>query len=149
MSFILKCLVVISTVLVSATAYAEIAVKSAWVRATAGTNTVTAGYALIVNSGTQPDRLIDVSSPEAGRIELHRSSSSGGMMSMSPVEDMTIPPNSRIELKPGDYHLMILQIRKPLKKSESFPLQFRFERKGLVEASATVAPLTASNAPAQ
>jgi len=126
---------------------AETAVTNAWVRASLGSGAVTAGYAVITNSGPLPDRLLAVSSPDAARVELHQSSSRGGVMTMSPVENLVIPAAGRIELKPGDYHLMILQLRRPIKAGETLPLRFQFERVD-IDVVAKVAPLAATSAPA-
>ena len=132
---------------VSQSAMADIVVREVWVRATPGTSRGSAAYALIENLGSKADRLLQVSSPDAEKVEIHESKSTGGIMSMSPVEMVPVPARDKIALKPGGFHVMIMGLSRPLKAGERLPLTFSFEFFGDVDVEAMVSPLAASSYP--
>jgi hypothetical protein len=125
-------------------AFADIVIENAWVRATTGTNKVSAGYAAIVNTGPQADQLQSVSTPIAMMTEVHESKATNGVMSMEPVDTLTVPANGRVELKPGSYHLMIMNVTQPLKVGDMVDVTFNFKIKGAVTVKAKVLPLAAT-----
>ena len=126
---------------------AETFVDKVWVRSTPVGTGVTAGYAIIMNSSQEPDRLISISSPAAAKIELHQTKEQDGVMTMSPVEELVIAPGNQIELKPGGYHLMIMNVKQQLKVGDTFPIVFKFTGQGIVNVNAKVAPLAATASP--
>ncbi len=144
MTFFHRTIVVLLLALFPVTAFADILIENAWVRATAGTNKVSAGYAAIINSGAQSDELLAVSTPAAMMTEVHESKSDHGVMSMDPVNKLTVSANGRIDLKPGSYHLMIMNVTKGLKVGETVDLTFTFKTKGPVTVRAKVLPLAAT-----
>ena len=94
---------------------------------------VAGGYLTIVNSGAKADRLLDVSSPRADRVELHRMSLDGGIMRMRPVpEGLEIPSGKTVSLAPGGYHLMIFGPKQALAIGDRFPVILRFATAGKV-----------------
>lgn len=96
---------------------------------------VAGGYLTIVNAGTKADRLLAVSSPHAGRVELHRMSMDGGVMRMRPIpEGLDIPAGSSVSLAPGGYHLMIFGPKQGLKLGDRLPVVLRFAKAGEVKA---------------
>lgn len=131
----------------AAAARSEVTIEQPWVRATPGVAKVTAGYAVIVNSGPAADQLVAVGTPSAEMTELHQSRGEGGMMAMQAVPVLEIPANGRVELKPGDYHLMIMGLARPLKVGETIELEFTFKSAGKRRVLAKVAPLAATAAP--
>jgi copper(I)-binding protein len=128
-------------------ALAELKVVNPWVRATPGTARISAGYAELVNTGESDDQLVSVSSPMSPMIEMHESKSNNGIMSMSPVNAISISAQGREVLEPGGYHLMIMQLAEPLKAGDTIPLTFTFAKQGDVRVDAKVAPLAATSAP--
>ena len=125
---------------------ADITVTDAWVRETIGAGKVSAGYARIVNTSTSTDRLLSVATP-AGMATLHRTLEQGGMMTMDAVQNLEVPAKGAIELKPGGYHIMIMNVSHPLKVGEAVDLVFTFEHAGKVNTTAKVAPISATKAP--
>lgn len=95
----------------------NITVKDAWVRAAllTGSDAQSAGYMTIENKGAA-DTLLSVSTEAAVAAELHETKEMEGMkgmMSMEPLPNgLDVPANGSVELKPGGYHLMIMQIKK-------------------------------------
>lgn len=109
-------------------AQAQIVVAKPWVRSTVPGQSV-AGAFMKIESGT-PVALVGASSPAAGRVEIHESSMEGGVMRMRPVARINVAPGKPVELKPGGYHIMMMDIVKPLAAGGSVPLRLTFERAG-------------------
>lgn len=108
----------------------QIAVESAWARATAGGAGTGAVYLTLVNRGPDDDRLIGVATPVAARAQLHSESSETGVMKMRPLAQLEIKPGASAVLKPGAAHIMLLGLRQPLKEGETFPLSLDFAKAG-------------------
>jgi copper(I)-binding protein len=108
-------------------------IEAPWLRATPGGAKVAAGYLRITNSGSEPDRLLSASMPLAGRGDVHEMSMQGGVMRMRPLaQGLAIEPGKSVELKPGGYHLMFLDMKGALKQGESVPVTLTFEKAGTV-----------------
>ena len=127
-------------------AQAEVSVSNAWVRETIGAGKTSAGYARIVNTGAA-DRLVSVSTPAAGMADVHQSVEQGGMMRMLPVKVLEIPAKGEMLLKPGGFHIMIMNAQKPFKVGDVMEFTFTFERAGKITVPVKVAPITATAAP--
>jgi copper(I)-binding protein len=95
-------------------------------------------FVTIENIGSQPDRLLSVSSPVAGVAELHQMSVDAGIMRMRGVAALEVRPGERLQLKPGGYHVMLSELRQPLKVGDKFPLTLKFQNAGAVEVSVWV-----------
>lgn len=141
MTFLPRTVTALAFALLSTTAWADITVENAWVRATAGTGKVSAGYGVLVNSGPGDDQLLSVATTAAGMTELHQSKEADGVMSMEAVKALTVPAGGRIEMKPGGYHLMMMNVAQPLKAGDAVTLTFTFKSNGTVTATAKVLPL--------
>ena len=126
------------------TAFAEIRIEKPWVRETIGAGKVTAGYGKITNTGDDSDTLLSVSTPAAATAELHQSLDKGGVMTMAPVARLDIPRMGAVDLRPGGYHLMIMNVIRPLKRGESVSLVFTFAHAGAVTVAADVLPISAT-----
>ncbi len=122
----------------------ELRIERPWSRVTPPGTPVGAGYMTIVNTADEPDRLVAAESPAAGRVQIHRSVREDGTSSMVHQKDgAVVPPDGRLEFRPGDYHLMLMQLEEPLKEGERVPVTLRFERAGRVEVEFMVRSLTA------
>lgn len=85
------------------------------------------------------DRLVGVSSPVAGRIEIHESRMESNMMMMRELkEGMALPAGAVVELKPGGSHIMLLAVTEPLKAGDTVPLTLTFASAPPVEIAAAV-----------
>lgn len=112
-------------------------VHGGWTRPTAaGMNA--AGYLTIVNRGPFADRLTGASSPVARGISLHVSRQMGTVMTMRPVQAITVAAGSSVTLGPGGYHLMLEGLKRPLKPGMSVPLSLSFARVGTVRVALKV-----------
>lgn len=91
------------------------------------------GYVAIRNDGTEADRLIGGSATVAGRFEIHASTVEGGVARMRRVEDgITLEPGTTVKLASGGAHVMLLDLKDPIVKGQSFDGTLVFERAGAV-----------------
>ena len=130
---LLLCCTLLSVFLVYSTAFAEIKISGAWVRATPPNLRVTAGYMTIANSNRESDALIAVSSPWAETIEIHETRQSQGMATMDRLNLVEIPGQNEVTLKPMGKHLMIMGLKKALREGQQLPLVLRFKNKGSIQ----------------
>jgi hypothetical protein len=129
----------------------DLVITQAWSRATPGGAKIGGGYLTIENKGTAPDRLIGVAGEVAGKIEVHEMAMKDGVMTMRPLENgLIIEPGKIVKLAPGGYHLMMFDLKNPLKQGDKVPVTLEFEKAGKVTVSLDVqgigapAPGTAS-----
>lgn len=105
-----------------------------WTRATPGGAKVAGGYMTITNTGTESDRLIGGTFPLAGRFEVHEMKMVNGVMEMREIDGgLEIPPGQKVELRPGGYHVMFMDLREPLKQGEKLKGQLRFQKAGTLD----------------
>jgi copper(I)-binding protein len=126
----------------AAPAFAQVSIDDAWTRATAPGARVGAGYMKITS--TAADRLVGASSPVAARVELHVTEKKGDVMRMREVKAYDIPARGGFELSPGGAHLMLVDLKAPLKEGTKVPMTLRFERAGEVKIALQVRALRAS-----
>lgn len=108
----------------------SVEVKEPWARATAGAAATGAAYVTLTNTGTANDRLVSASTPVAGKAELHTMTMEGDVMRMRQVHGIDVNPGASVELKPGGLHIMLMELKSPLKEGEKFPLILTFEKAG-------------------
>lgn len=90
-----------------------------------------AGFFSLTNRNTGPDRLVAVESPIAGRVEIHETSTDGGMMRMQQLKDgLPMKAGETVLFKPGGKHVMFIGLRAPLKAGDRIPATFVFEKAG-------------------
>lgn len=115
-----------------------------WMRATPTGATVAGGYVRITNTGAMPDRLVSASIPLAGRGEVHEMATVNGVMTMNEVAGgLTIPPGGTVELKPGGYHLMFMDLSSGPKAGDTVRGTLTFEKAGKVDVAFRVSPVGA------
>jgi copper(I)-binding protein len=113
-----------------------------WSRATPPGAAVGAGYLTIANTGAEPDRLVSATVAGAGRVQIHAMAEEGSVMTMRGVtEGLEIPAGATVELAPGGYHLMLMDLARPLKEGERVAGTLRFEKAGAVDVEFAVGPL--------
>lgn len=126
-----------------------IEVSQPWTRATPGGAKIGGGYLRITNTGATPDRLVGGVTPGADHIEIHEMSMTDGVMQMRPLpEGLTIKPGQTVELKPGGYHMMFVDLKQPLKQGATLAVTLEFEKAGKLETEFPVNALGATVAPA-
>jgi len=115
----------------------SIKIENAYVRATAPGQPAAGAFMKIDNSGAA-DQLLSASSPAAGEVQLHQMSMEGNVMKMGQVKDIAVPANGSVDLKPGGYHIMLMNIKAPLKVGETVPVKLKFAKAGEVEVKLPV-----------
>jgi len=124
----LKSILLVSSFLFVHTAYAEQAISfdGAWVRAVPPTSTVTAAYMNIHNASQADIALLSGSTKAFKTVELHQTVFEGELAKMVKQEKITIPAQGMTELKPGDYHIMLIDRQVDLKVGDMVELTLQF-----------------------
>lgn len=147
-----------------------LSVRDAWVRATVGemaegqqgdmgamgghdmgdmgseesTGRVTGAFMVIENAGETADQLIGAAvSPEIARtVEIHETTvGENDVMQMRPVQAIEVPARGSVELKPGGYHIMLLDVQRDLNPGDTVTLTLSFASGASLDVDATVRPL--------
>ncbi len=116
----------------------------------AGATTGAAYVRTLRNTGERPDRLVGASTPVARAVEIHRSTvDAQQVMRMRAVDGIDLPPKGEVRLRHGgEHHLMLIDLKVPLKNGDRFPLTLRFEKAGEREVTVWVQqPRDAAGAP--
>ncbi len=117
---------VAALVLLSASVHAqEVSVKEAWIRGTVPGQS--AAGAFMELTGKSATRLVGVTSPVAKIAEVHRMKMENGVMKMFPVSSVDIPAGKTVKFAPGAYHVMLMDLQKPLNAGDQVPLKLTFE----------------------
>jgi len=114
-------------------------ITQGWSRATPGGAKTGGGFLTIENKGSAPDKLIGASADVAGKVEVHEMTMDNGVMKMRPLEGgLAIEPGKTVKLAPGGYHLMMMELKNPLKQGEKLPVTLQFEKAGKVTVTLDV-----------
>ena len=117
----------------------DLVITQAWSRATPGGATIGGGYLTIENKGSVADRLLGGSAEVAGKVQVHEMSMNNGVMTMRQLDKgLAIEPGKTVKLAPGGYHLMLLDLKGPLKQGDKLPVTLEFEKAGKVKLSLDV-----------
>jgi copper(I)-binding protein len=117
----------------------DLVITQPWSRATPGGAKIAGGFVTIENKGAAPDRLVGGAGNVAGRVEIHEMAMNNGVMTMRPLDKgLVIEPGKTVKLAPGGYHLMLMDLKTPLKQGDKVPLTLQFEKAGKVELSLDV-----------
>jgi len=128
-------------------AEAPVTVQAVWARATPGAATNGAIYLTIVNNAPTVDRLLAISTPIAQRVEMHASVKDRDVVAMRPVAAVLIEPRQTVEFKPGGLHVMLIDLKQPLRQGDHFPITAIFDKAGPVAADGVVLSAGAKSYP--
>ena len=104
---------------------APVAAEGAWARASVQGQKATGAFMrLTANEAT---RLVRAESPAAGVTEVHEMKMDGDVMKMRAIPALDLPAGKTVELKPGGYHVMLLDLKAPLAKDTAVPLTLVFQ----------------------
>jgi len=131
--------------LLAQAALAQTTVKDPWVRSTVAEQKATGAFMQITSASG--GRLVSASSPAAGVVEIHEMAMDGNTMRMRAVPALDLPAGKAVELKPGGYHVMLMDLKAPLAAGASIDLNLVVEGKdGKRETLALKAPVRALGA---
>lgn len=117
----------------------DLEIEHPWSRETPTGARVAGGYFTVKNTGSTPDRLVSITSDISAKAELHQMTVSDGVMTMRQVVGgLEIPAGGAVELEPGGYHLMFIDLKSQPKKGESFAATLTFEKAGSVSVDFVV-----------
>jgi copper(I)-binding protein len=102
-----------------------IEVKDAWVRTSVQGQKATGAFMNI--TAKDGAKLVGVSSPVAGLGEVHEMKMEGDVMKMRAITALDLPAGKTVALKPGGFHVMLMDLKTPLKKDSTIPLTLRFK----------------------
>lgn len=121
----------------------DLAVISAWARATPPGADVAAAYVTVENGGSGDDRLTGIATPAATSTSIHETVEENGVATMRPLEHAIVPAGGRLEMAPGGIHVMLMGLTGPLVEGEMMPLTITFEHAGELTLDVTVAGMGA------
>ena len=119
--------VVIAGLALAQSALAQVTVTDAWVRGTTVGQNATGAFMQLKSPADAA--LVDVASPVAKIVEVHEMKMASGVMTMRAVDKLPLPAGKTVELKPGGYHVMLMDLAQPLKEGETVTLKLTFEDK--------------------
>jgi periplasmic copper chaperone A len=120
-------LISLALALASLAASAQVTVSEPWVRATVPQQKATGAFMKL--QSTQDAKLVSAKSPAAGIVEVHEMAMDGGVMKMRAIEGLALPMGTAVELKPGGYHVMLMDLKSQVKEGDAVPLTLTFETK--------------------
>ncbi|MBL0123862.1 MAG: copper chaperone PCu(A)C [Betaproteobacteria bacterium] len=109
----------------SLAAQAEVKVDQPWVRGTIAAQKSTGAFMTLTSD--KPVSLVSAASPAAKIVEIHEMKIENNVMKMKAMPKLDIVPGKPTELKPGSYHVMLIELVKPLSKGDSVPLTLEFK----------------------
>ena len=93
----------------------------------------------VKNNGSTDDRLVSVTSPTSGEVQIHEMAMQDNVMKMRQLKDgIAIPAGQTVELSPGNLHLMFQKVKAPFKQGDSVPVTLTFEKAGNVDVTLKV-----------
>lgn len=123
-----KVLSILSLSLLSSLAQAHVTVSEAWVRSTVAQQQATGAF-MQLQSAHGAMKLVAVQSPVAGVAEVHEMVMDNGVMKMRPIPFLALPDGKTVELKPGGYHVMLMDLKAQIKDGDVVPMTLVVEGK--------------------
>jgi copper(I)-binding protein len=130
----------------AASAHAQVTVKDAWVRATVPQQKATGAFMQL--TAAKDVKLVSARSPIAGVVEIHEMAMVDNVMKMRAVPGLDLPAGKAVDLKPGGYHVMLMDLKAQVKEGDGVPVTLVVEGKDgkreTLEIKATARPLNAA-----
>lgn len=106
-------------------ACAQVAVSDPWVRATVAAQSASGAFMTL--TAARGARLVAARSPVAGVVEIHSMTLQDNVMRMRAIDALDLPAGKAVKLEPGGYHVMLMQLERPLKSGDTVPLELVIE----------------------
>lgn len=117
---------------------ADLQVLAPYVQAAPPNAKVLAAYMGLRNAGTKNVVVVGASSPEFARVEMHRTVLHGDQAHMEATKELALPAQASLELKPGGWHLMLIEPKKRLPAGAAVSLRLHLQDGGTVAVTAPV-----------
>lgn len=138
---------IIAAALAAPAVHAQVTVSDAWVRATVPQQKASGAFMQL--QAAQDSKLVSASSPVTPVVEVHEMAMQDNVMRMRQIPAVALPAGKPVSLKPGGYHIMLLNLTRQLKEGDTVPLTLVVEdAAGKRETVAVSAPVRALNASA-
>jgi hypothetical protein len=128
----------------------ELTVKEPWVRGTVKAQKATGAFMELTSK--DGSALVGASSPVAGIVEVHEMAMENNVMKMRAIPKLDLPAGKAVQLKPGGYHIMLMELKQQLKKGDTVPITLKVEGRDKsvksVELKAEVRDLASAAGPA-
>jgi periplasmic copper chaperone A len=122
----------------------SIHITDPWSRATPKGAAAGAAYMTVTNNGSAPDRVSCVSSEASAECQIHSMTMEDGIMKMRPVQGgLEIKPGETVMLKPGGFHMMLLNLKHPLDAGQTLKATLKFDHAGTVDVDFPIAGIGA------
>lgn len=125
----------------------SISVVDPYVRLSPPAAVATGAFMVLRNDSDSPRRLVRAESTAAKTVELHNHVDDNGVMKMRAVKDIEIPAKGSATLKPGSYHVMLIDLTAPLKEGDRLPITLRFDDGSTQTIAAPVRSIASTMAP--
>jgi copper(I)-binding protein len=123
----------------------SIQISAPWARATPKGASSGAAYMTITNTGKAPDKVSCASSDASAECQIHTMTMDNGVMQMRPVEGgLEIKPGETVTLKPGGFHMMLVNLKHPLEQGNTVKATLKFDAAGSVDVDYPVAAIGAA-----
>lgn len=127
----------------------DIQAHMGWVRAVPPVSSNTSAYMMLHNYSQQDDQLVDILSPVAEVVEMHKTDMQDGVMKMSRMHSVTVPAKGHVMFEPAGNHIMLINLKEPLKVGSSVPLTLVFKHHGDINIQLDVTHPPESTKPMQ
>ncbi len=143
-TFILRAAFGISAMVIAVASHAQVVIDEPWVRATVPNQSGTGAFMKLTSE--KDTKLVGAASPVAEHVEVHEMAMENNVMKMRQIPGLELPAGQTVELKPGGYHIMFLNLHQQVKEGQQVPLTLMFEspdgQRSSMELLAPVKPLS-------
>ena len=127
----------------------NVSVQDAYVRLAPPNAPATGAFMVIRNNGDKDVKMVKADNPVSQATELHTHLNEGGVMKMRPVPAIEIKAKGEAVLKPGSLHVMMIDLKAPMKEGDAVPITLTFDDGSRKQVDALVVRPTAAPAPAE
>ena len=139
----------VALLLAAAPAVAQVKVDKPWVRGAVPGQNATGAFLDITSA--KDAALVKAESPVAATVEVHAMEMKNNVMTMREVPKVDLPAGKQVRLAPGGFHLMMMDLKQPVKNGEKVPIKLTIEypdkKREIVEVQAEVRGLGTGQEP--
>lgn len=115
-----------------------IVVEQPWARATPGGAKTGAAYMTLKNNGASADRLLSATTSVAEKVQFHKMTSEGGVSRMQEMPNVNLEPGAQVVFQPGGMHMMLVELKQPLKEGQTLSITLQFEKGESIAATVPI-----------
>ena len=127
----------------------NVSVQDPYVRLAPPNAAATGAFMVIRNTGDKDVKVVKADNPVSKATELHTHLNEGGVMKMRPVPAIEIRAKGEAVLRPGGLHVMMIDLKAPMKEGDSVPITLTFDDGSSKQVDARVVKATAAPVPTE